>query len=651
MYGELERFGFSQIAPAFPAIQSLPYLFGPSYGTDGWLIRLRLGLPAVQSVTLNPSTIPGGGGALSNGTVTLTQAAPAGGATVLVSVPSGSPAAFSPTDATVLSTTVSIPAGQTTGTFVVYSEDVGSKTPVTVEADYQNTFQKAVLNVIPWLETLQVAPTTVVGGNSISGTITLAAPAPAGGLAVTLASNPVGDLVFQNDGIVTVPAGQSSVAFSFATIGVNANTPVTFAATSHGFTIYQALTLTPASLLSLTFNPTSIPGGNTTTGTVTFNGLVGGSQPVTVTITDPDSAFIVQPTTLTFHPQTGSATFTVTAPLNPSEAQLTFTANMAAQNGYPAQQVSGNLLIDNITISSFTLDTNEIASGGTANGTIVLSKVAPPGGVVLNVTTSNASIASPQSTTVTVGAGQTSASFPIQGGFVAANATATIGVNRGGSSLTQQLTVDALPFSLGLSPNDILGGQSALGTITIGAPAPTGGITFQVAASPSNLVTLSPTNVTILAGQTTGTFEAISAPVLSSTSVNISTTWTDALGVTAPAVSQTLGLEPVGIQSITFSNYTLKQRFGVTTCTLTLSGPAPAGGALVTISQNPVLLVGPSTVTIPAGSTSISFNMRAGKVSRNLADTVTATYNGSVSAVVTILRRFRSPLYIARNES
>ena len=64
-------------------------------------------------------------------------------------------------------------------------------------------------------------------------------------------------------------------------------------------------------------------------------------------------------------------------------------------------------------------------------------------------------------------------------------------------------------------------------------------------------------------------------------------------------------------------------------CTVTLSAAAPAGGSTVTLSDNSSALTTPASVKVPAGSTTASFTATAGTVTANQSATVKATLNGS----------------------
>src|SRR5207253_1329441 len=75
--------------------------------------------------------------------------------------------------------------------------------------------------------------------------------------------------------------------------------------------------------------------------------------------------------------------------------------------------------------------------------------------------------------------------------------------------------------------------------------------------------------------------------------------------------------------------------------TATLSGPAPAGGAVVTLlSSNTNVATVPSSVTIPAGSTSRTFTVSTQRVDNTASVTISGTYGGVTrSATLTVTGR------------
>jgi uncharacterized repeat protein (TIGR03803 family) len=76
------------------------------------------------------------------------------------------------------------------------------------------------------------------------------------------------------------------------------------------------------------------------------------------------------------------------------------------------------------------------------------------------------------------------------------------------------------------------------------------------------------------------------------------------------------------------------------TGTIWLSGPAPSGGAVVTLSSgSPDVVSVPPKVTVPAGAWTASFSVSTTRVKKTKAVTIKASYNGgSVSAKLTVTR-------------
>jgi len=645
-YGDADGFGDpsgdTYVNTAYGAADEFqnPFLAAPYYypiaeSRDGWVIKIRVGLPSVASVILNPTTIPGGLGASSTGTITLSAAAPTNGATVNVSIPTGSAASFSSSSTGVTTTTVTIAAGATTGTFTVYSEGVAAITSVPITANYEGSFQVALLTVIPWLSQLQITPTTVVGGNTVSGNISLAAPAPTGGVTVTLTTNQASYVNFGGSNTVTVPAGQTTQAFTIDTNGVDKDLTANVVASAQGYNTSQNLTLTPASLLSLTFSPASVPGGTSATGTVTLNGEAGPSGINNVKLSaSPSAGFTLTPSTISIPQNSGSQTFTIGTPISSAAAQVTVTANMPAQGSYTTSSASGTLFIDVFALTGLSLSVNEISSGGTTTGMVTISAPAPASGVVVNLSSSNPAVASVP-TSVTIPQGVTSVTFTITGGFVAQNTNVTIKATRGTASFQQVLTVDQLAVMVSLDPSEVVGGASSQGTVTISNPATTN-LVLKLTSSNAAIAQV-PSTVTIPSGSTTGTFNVTTNAVSNYANSTITAIFSPSTGGTSSG-SEELFVDPVGILSITFNPDSIIGGRQSTVATVTLQGAAGAQGATVTLSQSGTQLILPPSVLVPAGKTSLNFTIGSRAVSRNISDTVTATYNGSTLGVVIVTR-------------
>ncbi|GIV09313.1 MAG: hypothetical protein KatS3mg019_1404 [Fimbriimonadales bacterium] len=189
--------------------------------------------------------------------------------------------------------------------------------------------------------------------------------------------------------------------------------------------------------------------------------------------------------------------------------------------------------------------------------------------------------------------------------------------------------------ALTLNPTSVVGGNSVTGTVTLTAAAPAGGFVVNLSSSNTSIASV-PSSVTVPAGATSANFTVSTSAVSSSTSVTITAA---ANGVSRTA---TLTVNPannnVSLQSLTI-NPTLVWGGNSATGTVTLSGPAPAGGVTVQLRSSSSRASVPSTVTIPAGATRANFTIRTTSRFFSITNvTITATYNGvSRTATLTVI--------------
>jgi len=112
---------------------------------------------------------------------------------------------------------------------------------------YTSAAEIKVLNIQLAPLALAVNPTSVPGGSVSTGTVTLAAPAPAGGAVVTLTStNPALATVPAS---LTIPEGTDNGNFPVSTSAVSASTTVDILASYGGVTQGSTLALSPLSLI------------------------------------------------------------------------------------------------------------------------------------------------------------------------------------------------------------------------------------------------------------------------------------------------------------------------------------------------------------------------------------------------------------------
>jgi hypothetical protein len=201
-----------------------------------WLI-----LPTrVGSVGFSPNPVDAGTN--STGTITMIGPAPDGGAVVTLSSVAldASGAQIPGVTLAIIPASVTVPAGQTSQTFSVTQTVVpgtGMSAILQVTAAYQSSSAQGNLTINRPLGPtgLSFNPSSFLGGTSVTGTVTLSGPAPAGGAVVSLDSNNAA--LAKLPASVTVPAGQPSVNFTFTTGGLPINAPpvlVTCNATFNG---------------------------------------------------------------------------------------------------------------------------------------------------------------------------------------------------------------------------------------------------------------------------------------------------------------------------------------------------------------------------------------------------------------------------------
>jgi hypothetical protein len=179
--------------------------------------------------------------------------------------------------------------------------------------------------------------------------------------------------------------------------------------------------------------------------------------------------------------------------------------------------------------------------------------------------------------------------------------------------------------SLSLNPPSVTGGNSSTGTVTLSGPAPAGGA--QIALSSGNIAAARvPSSVTVAAGATSATFTVSTSAVTASATVTISAAYS---GVTRSA---SLTVTPAPPPPPTLSSLSLNPTSVVgglesSTGTVTLTGPAPAGGAQVLLSSSNNVARVPSSVTVPAGASSARFTVTTSGVLFSTSATISASYN------------------------
>ncbi len=262
--------------------------------------------------------------------------------------------------------------------------------------------------------------------------------------------------------------------------------------------------------------------------------------------------------------------------------------------------------------------------GGTAStGTVTITPT-PTVATTVSLASSSASATVPA--TVTVPANSSTATFTVNTWGVSSAASATISATLLNSISSAVLTVTP-PSALGVSfnPSTVTAGTSSIGTVTLNAAAGPAGLVVNLSSANSSVVSV-PATVTVPANQTSVTFNANTSQP----------TATGPVAVTGTAGTVT------GSGSLTVTQITVGASFnqasvtggGAVLLTITISPAAPTGGTVVTLTSSDPSLQPRTTVTIPAGATSVTIGVATNPVLTNTSATLTASVTAG-SAIVT----------------
>lgn len=286
-------------------------------------------------------------------------------------------------------------------------------------------------------------------------------------------------------------------------------------------------------------------------------------------------------------------------------------------------------------VTSLEVNPATVTGGQGATGTVKLNGIAPSGGTVVTLSKDAALTAVTLPASVTVSGGATTATFAITTSAVAAAQSAgikaTLGTSSAGASFAVQPTA---AHTLTLNPTSVVGGSAVAGLVTLPSPAPAGGTVVTLSSSNSGVANPAVSSITVPAGSTSRSFTVNTSTVSASTSVNITAT------INGIARSQALTVQPASGLRLTLSISPDRVDGGVETrATVTLSAPAPSGGATITISgAHPAAQQQQASLLIGAGSRSGSFLIRTNPVLGIATGSFTVSYAGaSASAALTVL--------------
>ncbi len=587
----------------------------PALAANGTLyVAASTGIVAFSSVvpasiSLNPTKVSGG--LRSEATLTLSGAAPSGGLPVLLAT--DDPSVSVPGS-------ITIAGGQSSVTFSVQTTPVVTQKAVNISGAINGVAVKTTLTVTPAsLLSVSATPTQVTGGNQAQGTVTLTSPAPVGGVTISLTSH---NSALTVPASVTIASGSLSAPFTINTSGVSALTTVTVTASLASAAKTVSISVLPATLVGLTFSPSTVVGPASSVATVTLNGSapLGG---VLVTLKSSNKAATV-PTSVKVPAGNMTATFTVKTSVQ-SKAVVCLISG-----SYQSTVVTAGFEVDPLAIMSLALNPETVSGGASSMATVTLNGVAPSPGVKVSLRSLNTIAAVPVN--VLVPTGLRSARFNVSTKIVSASTPVQISSTLGSSSANATLTVTPSELqAISLSSSTIPGGQTVTGTVALSGPAGQGGIS--VSLKSDNPAASVVSSVTIADGQSSASFTVQTTTVDSDVSVVI-TAHAGAVTCTAPLLVSSLSLSSVSMNPS--STYGGMGVIGV----VTLSGFAPPGGVKVSLNSNSSSVEIPDSVTIPSGRSAMTFVVLTAAVSTETVATINATYGLTVSTQLRIAPAF-----------
>jgi hypothetical protein len=218
------------------------------------------------------------------------------------------------------------------------------------------------------LSSLSLSSSNVAPGAVLQGTVSIPAVAPATGVTISFLST--NTAVLPTPGTVTIPAGQTSTAFSIVVGGATLQTPATVKLYASDGTVSKsaALTVTPVvNLTSVGINP--VEGGFNTTGTIALSipAQLGGA---TLTLTSGNPALATVPASITLPQGTTSTSFSVTT------KSVTVATTVPVQAVFNGQTITTSVALSPapvVSVSSLVFSFPSVVGGQSITATVTLN--------------------------------------------------------------------------------------------------------------------------------------------------------------------------------------------------------------------------------------------------------------------------------------
>lgn len=544
--------------------------------------------------------------------------------------------------ATSLSTLLAFPAGQNTLQFgpVPANSQVTSSNTFTILVTTTRSNGSGYVSQLQWaFETggiLLPSNISLTPSETVSFPITLGTPAPSDGALISLtSSNPA--VASVSPAQFFVPAGLTSPPRSAPFLTANSAGSVTITASGAGYITANTQVLVTSgtsTAMTMSFWPGSLTISGTGTQNLTLNLSSPAPSTLVVNLASSNGSVATTLSSVTFAQNATSVTVPVTG-VTAGSATITASASNLA-NATASVTVTPTATPNGIVLPS----TLTVASGTTVNLPVSLGAASSTDTVSITLTSSNPSIAGLFPQTVTIPEGITN---PRQIPAVTGNnpGTATITASAAGYTTvsTQVQVTGSSTLSMSFSPANLTinGAMAQSLSLTLSSAAPAGQAVI-VSLSSSN-----PAVATVPAVMTFGSGTTLTVPVtgVAPGSATISAT---AVGVNSATAIVTV-TQPAAGGIVIPPSVTLTAG-GSANFPVALGTAASAGNVTVALasSNSSVATVFPSSVTIPAGTTSASTLPSISGVSAGSAS-ITASAFGypTVSSQVTVMSASSEP--------
>jgi len=436
----------------------------------------------------------------------------------------------------------------------------------------------------PVVVAVTVSPNTLVAGLSATGTITLSGPAPAGGQLVSLSTNNVSATV---PATVNVPQGATSATFSVTTVSVPADVTVTITASANLRSSSATLLLKRTAIDAVNTQKNSIPGGESLSASVSLTGNAGvGGLKVDLSVNDPSASL---PTSVTIVSGQLFAAFAVST--FPVLDDRVITIRATADGLVKTKQVT----VERPRLAVVQLSPSSFAGGEQVQGTVRLTGIAPTGGIVVALTSSDAAVTVPAS--VMVDAGKSEVSFDVTVRPVTTNKDVEISATHRGQTLTGSFRLEKTVLKeLVLNTVECIGGDTVQLVVSLNGPAPDGGMLVNL--SSSNSAVSLPSSVIVPAGERSITLDLIISAVPVDTTVTLTGTGNAGVASTSILINRpeltTLLLSPKSVTGGLDASVIVR-----------LTGIAPVGGTTVSLASDNAAAQVPAFVIVPEGKSEV----------------------------------------------